>query len=218
MRKVVLYSLLSLDGVAENPDHYVLNWDDTIDDFLAQTIATQDAVLLGRRTYDDWAPYWPTATDEPFATFINKVRKFVATSRPPIVEWAATTVVTSPQPATEPATTTVVNSQQPVAATATNSQPLAFEPAGTISRPLTELVRDLKQQAGGDIGIHGSIRLARSLLAANLVDELRLVTTPVVADGGRHLFENDGHTRRWRLAEAVASPSGALLSRYQFEG
>ena len=55
MRKIVVYELLSLDGVAEDPDSFFANWDDAMDANLAAVIATQDAVILGRRSYTEWA-------------------------------------------------------------------------------------------------------------------------------------------------------------------
>ena len=55
MRKVVAYELLSLDGVAEEPDNFILDWDEVMRENLGRVIATQDVVLLGRRTYDEWA-------------------------------------------------------------------------------------------------------------------------------------------------------------------
>jgi dihydrofolate reductase len=93
VRKVVAYELLSLDGVAEQPDEFVTDFDDAMRENLGRVIATQDAVLLGRRTYDDWAMFWPTSDIEPFAKFINGVEKFVVTSAPPGETWANTTVV-----------------------------------------------------------------------------------------------------------------------------
>ena len=87
MRKVVSYELLSLDGVAEDPMDYITDWDDEMEANLAGVIADQDAVLLGRQTWDDWAAYWPTSEIEPFATFINSVQKFVVTSTPPTPDW-----------------------------------------------------------------------------------------------------------------------------------
>ena len=60
---------------------------------LGRVIATQDTVLLGRRTYDEWAAFWPTSQIEPFATFINGVEKFVATSTTPERTWANSRVV-----------------------------------------------------------------------------------------------------------------------------
>ncbi len=136
MRKMVAYELLSLDGVAEQPDEFITDFDDLMRENLGRVIAAQDAVLLGRRTYDDWAGFWPTSGIEPFASFINGVQKFVVTSTPLEQEWTPTVVV-----------------------------------EGSIG----DFVTELKQQPGGDIGIHGSISLTQSLLEASLVDELRVV-------------------------------------------
>ena len=59
MRKVIAYELLSLDGVAEEPNEFITEWDDAMDENLRRVIAPQDTVLLGHRTYDDWAAFWP---------------------------------------------------------------------------------------------------------------------------------------------------------------
>ena len=93
MRKVVVYELLSLDGVAEDPDKFIAEWDDVMDGNLAGVIGSQDAVVLGRRSYDEWAEFWPGSEIEPFATFINGVAKYVATSTPLDRDWANTTVI-----------------------------------------------------------------------------------------------------------------------------
>ena len=58
MRKIVLYELLSVDGVAEGPDNFVLDFDEVMRENLRRVIADQDAVILGRRTYEEWAVYW----------------------------------------------------------------------------------------------------------------------------------------------------------------
>jgi dihydrofolate reductase len=93
VRKLIAYELLSLDGIAEDPDQFITDFDDVMGENLARVIATQDTVLLGRRTYDDWADFWPTSDIEPFASFINAVEKFVVTATPPAVLWANTTVI-----------------------------------------------------------------------------------------------------------------------------
>jgi dihydrofolate reductase len=93
MRKVVLYELLSLDGVAEDPDEFFVDWDEAMDANLAAVIATQDAVILGRRSYDEWSAYWPNSEIEPFATFINDVAKYVATSTPLGQPWHNATAI-----------------------------------------------------------------------------------------------------------------------------
>src|SRR5215469_7882418 len=146
MRKVVLYELLSLDGVAEDPDKFVIDWDEAMDANLAAVIATQDAVILGRRTYDEWVGFWPGSEIEPFATFINGVAKHVATSAPLEPQWSN---------------------------------------AHMIDGDLVEFARRLKDGPGGDIGVHGSISVAQALLAAGLVDELRLAIAPSIAGDGR---------------------------------
>jgi dihydrofolate reductase len=176
MRKVVLYQLLSLDGVAEEPGDWLFDVDQAIFDNLARVIGTQDAVLLGRNTYDYWVGYWPTSDVEPFAAFINGTPKHVFTSGKPELEWANSTLVA--------------------------------EPADTY-------VAELKRSDGGDIGIHGSIELARSLLRARLVDELRLVIAPAVAHQGRRLFDDRAELLKLELTNAQGTPSGALLCDYR---
>jgi dihydrofolate reductase len=93
VRKVVVYELLSLDGVAEGPDSFFTDWDEAMDANLAAVIAAQDAVILGHRSYREWAEFWPGSDIQPFATFINGVAKFVAASAPLEREWAHATVV-----------------------------------------------------------------------------------------------------------------------------
>ncbi len=93
MRKVVLYALLSADGVAESPETFVAEFDTQMSAHLAQAISTQDAVLLGRVLYEEWAAFWPTATEQPFTDFINNVSKYVATSTPLNGNWPDVTVI-----------------------------------------------------------------------------------------------------------------------------
>jgi dihydrofolate reductase len=91
LRKIVVYELLSLDGVAEDPDSFIADWDAAMDANLAAVIATQDEVILGRHTYTAWSQFWPSSEIEPFATFINGVTKHVATSTPLDGDWALST-------------------------------------------------------------------------------------------------------------------------------
>jgi dihydrofolate reductase len=93
VRKLVVYELLSLDGVAEDPDKFFTDWDEAMDTNLAAVIATQDTVILGRCSYDEWSLFWPGSEIEPFATFINGVTKYVATSAPLDQDWASTSVI-----------------------------------------------------------------------------------------------------------------------------
>lgn len=96
MRKVVLYTLMSLDGTAEDPSQYFPDFDSTLIDNEARVIGTQDAVLLGRNMYDEWSGYWPKSDYQPFADFINGVKKYVVTSRPLERSWGDVETVTGP--------------------------------------------------------------------------------------------------------------------------
>ena len=174
MRKVVVYELLSLDGVAEAPDTF-FGWDDALDTELAAVIEPQDAVILGRRSYDEWAAFWPTSDVEPFATFINAVPKHVATSTPLDREWANSMV---------------------------------------IEGALVDFVRQLKHQPGGDIGVHASISVAQALIAADLVDELRLVVGPMIAGDGRRLLDGVP-SLKLELIHSQSTPAGYVIVDYR---
>jgi dihydrofolate reductase len=175
-RKVVLYMLLSMDGVAEEPGDWLFDADEGLVDNLGRVIRTQDTVLLGRGTYDYWVGYWPSSEFEPFASFINATPKHVFTSTTPVDDWSASMLV---------------------------------------SAPAVEYVADLKRQSGADIGVHGSISLAQSLLSAALVDELRLVVAPTIAGRGRRLFEDGGALQRFDLIDVDRTSTGILLLGYR---
>jgi dihydrofolate reductase len=175
MRKVVVYELVSLDGVAEDPDGFIAEWDDAMDANLAAVIAEQDTVILGRRSYDEWAEFWPGSEIEPFATFINGVAKYVATSAPLLQQWSN---------------------------------------AAVVDGELVGFVQALKDRPGRDIGVHASISVARTLLAANVVDELTLVIAPVIAGSGQRLLDGLPPSRLESIRSAT-SPSGHLLVDYQ---
>lgn len=179
MRKVVLYQLLSLDGVAEEPGDWFADDDEAVIANLGRVIGTQDDVLLGGNTYDYWAGYWPTSDVEPFASFINGTRKHVVTSTPLDPPWD--------------------NSAQ-------------------VTTPVADHVRELKQRAGADIGIHGSITLSRTLLDVGLVDELRLVVVSALAGPGRRLFTGDHALRRLELLDVDRTAAGTLFLGYRVLG
>ena len=87
MRKVVAQLFYSIDGVVEAPNKWAAWPDAETGEEMNAVIGRQDDVLLGRVTYEEWAGYWPTATDEPFASFINNVRKHVASKTLRALEW-----------------------------------------------------------------------------------------------------------------------------------
>lgn len=93
MRKVIAGLFISLDGVVEAPDQWQEHFDEEMMAELQSQLAEQDAVLLGRVTYHDWAGYWPTSTDEPFASFINNTPKYVFSTTLDKVDWKNSTLL-----------------------------------------------------------------------------------------------------------------------------
>jgi dihydrofolate reductase len=185
MPDVVLYTLVSLDGATEDPHRYFPETGDrhgapVFDEELARLegkmLARQGAVLLGRRTHDEWSRYWPTSDEQPFADFINAVPKYVVTSTPLTGDW--------------------LNTQ-------------------AIAGPLAEVVADVKGRADGDVGVHASITLAKSLLAEDLVDELCLAVGRVLDPVGPRLFDGLPDLRELELVEAASTSSGSLWLRYR---
>ena len=107
MANLVLYTLVSLDGATEDPHRYFPEtpnrpgapvFDDELVRLEAEMIARQGAVLLGRRTYDEWSRYWPTSDEQPFADFINAVPKYVVTSTPLTGDWNNAQAISGPLP------------------------------------------------------------------------------------------------------------------------
>jgi dihydrofolate reductase len=86
-----------------------------------------------------------------------------------------------------------------------------------VSEPAADYVAELKQGEGGDIGIHGSLDLSRSLFGADLIDEVRLVVAPALAHKGRKIFDgsDEGSLRELELLDSRGTSEGALLLRYR---
>ena len=99
MRKIRIIEQISLDGVIQAPggrdedgDYAYGGWAMLFFDtaILEAIIAAQSRafdLLLGRRTYDIWASYWPKAENGPIADGLNAATKYVATHRPDSLEW-----------------------------------------------------------------------------------------------------------------------------------
>jgi dihydrofolate reductase len=94
MRKVTAGLFSSIDGVVEAPDQWQPAFDEEMGAALSRMLDEQDAVLLGRVTFSEWAGYWPTSTDEPFASWINSTPKYVAsTTLDSVDEWANSSLI-----------------------------------------------------------------------------------------------------------------------------
>lgn len=177
MRRVVAGLFISLDGVTESPDKWMFDhFDEGMMAALQAHIAAVDTVLLGRVTYQEWAPYWPTSTDEPYASHINNTPKYVASTTLKKVEWKNSTLIT-----------------------------------GSVADTITRL----KHQPGKDIGVAGSSTLVRSLLHGGLLDEITLMTIPVIAGRGKRLFIDGDGPKRLKLVRSNTTGTGVLISTYQ---
>ena len=88
MRKLIAGLFISLDGVTQSPDKWQFDvFDEDMGAAMNAHLAAEDAILLGRVTYQDWAPYWPTSQDEPYASHINNTPKYVVSTTLDKVEW-----------------------------------------------------------------------------------------------------------------------------------
>jgi dihydrofolate reductase len=92
--------------------------------------------------------------------------------------------------------------------------PLAWQNSSLIEGELVPYVEKLKQQPGGEIAVMSSISLVRQLLFAGVMDELTLITHPVVAGSGRKLFGPEDATTRLELIDSQRTSKGNVVSVY----
>ncbi|KOG32880.1 dihydrofolate reductase family protein [Streptomyces resistomycificus] len=195
MGKLVLTSFVTLDGVHQAPggpkedtrDGFrqggwtVPYWDDDFGRFVEEVFGRVGAFLLGRRTYDIFAAYWPKNTDpaDPVASKLNALPKYVASSTLTEPGWAGTTV---------------------------------------IGRDLAKEVTALKERTDGELQVHGSGALARSLFALDLVDTVHLLTFPVVLGAGHRLFADGAVPTALRHVDGRVTGAGVSIQSYDVTG
>lgn len=80
---------------------------------------------------------------------------------------------------------------------------------------LTSAINALRERSGGEVNVMGSSQLVRTLLAADLVDEMNLMIEPIVLGGGKGIFPADGEARPFRLISAVTAKTGVQICRYE---
>ena len=94
MRKVFFQMFVSLDGSFEAPDQQ-FDWhvtDSEFDNYVSEMLGSIDGILLGRRTYEGFAAYWPTSTDRE-AEAMNRLPKIVFSRTLNTVDWSNSRVV-----------------------------------------------------------------------------------------------------------------------------
>ncbi|CAM3752029.1 dihydrofolate reductase family protein [Bordetella flabilis] len=197
MRTLTVSAFISLDGVIQAPggpeedrsgDFRLGGWivpyaDEATGQNLRDVLAQPFELLLGRRTYDIFAAYWPRVPADSrsgaIAELFNRVPKHVATHRSASLDWR-------------------------------NSNALQGD--------LTGAIRLLKRQEGANLLTFGSGDLVRQLLAAGLVDDLRLSIYPVMLGHGKRLFGDDAAASAFHLAHSIQTPGGVLITRYTRAG
>jgi dihydrofolate reductase len=95
MRKIVAGLFISLDGVTESPQNWQMNlMDEEAGSDVSRGMEEADTILLGRRTYEEFAGYWPNApADDPFAIYINNTPKVVVSNTLTSADWQNTSIV-----------------------------------------------------------------------------------------------------------------------------
>jgi dihydrofolate reductase len=90
MREVAAHLITTLDGVVKFDavqDAVVRMCNGKAAKEMARQLTQEDAMLLGRQTYDEWSQFWPSSKIQPFADHINTVRKYVVTNSLKEVPW-----------------------------------------------------------------------------------------------------------------------------------
>ena len=93
-----------------------------------------------------------------------------------------------------------------------------WNPTTVLRGNAVEAVGKLKAQPGRELQIHGSARLGNALVAAGLVDKLRLVVAPTVVGSGRRLLDHPSEAVGLRLVEQEVTPSGLVVLEYDAVG
>ncbi|MFH0176045.1 dihydrofolate reductase family protein [Streptomyces cacaoi] len=150
--------------------------------FVSGVFGDVGGFLLGRRTYEIFAGFWPKVTDpaDPVAAKLNALPKHVASTTLTDPSWEGTTVLRGDD--------------------------------------LAEEVTALKERTDGELQVHGSGALLRSLFALDLVDTVHLLTFPVVLGSGLRLFAEGALPTAFRHAGGLITAAGVSVQTYDLEG
>ncbi|MEV4755887.1 dihydrofolate reductase family protein [Micromonospora sp. NPDC049559] len=107
-----------------------------------------------------------------------------------------------------------LNSLPKYVASTSLAEPLRWQNSTLLRGDIGAAVRALKAEEGKDLHVVGSPGLVRSLLALDLVDELRLMIDPLVLGGGKRLFPDDAAHRPLRLTDSRVTGTGAIIATY----
>ncbi len=188
MRKIIVLSFITLDGVMQAPGgpeedtsggFKYGGWTAPYFDAAAGNVMQKQMksadLLLGRKTFDIFAAYWPSHAD--MWPGINDVTKFVMSKTKKKSDWQNSVFLTK----------------------------------------VSDLVK-LKNSKGSDIQVHGSGKLIQTLLKNDLVDELWLKFFPITLGRGKKLFEEGTIPAAFDLTDTSVTPSGVIFANYKRAG
>jgi dihydrofolate reductase len=180
MKKVIFQMSVSLDGYVEGPNHEI-DWhlvDDEFNAYAVEMLNASDVLIMGRRTYELMAGYWPTAVgnDPVVKEKMNNTPKLVFSRTLKKVEWQNSRLAT---------------------------------------RSIADEVARLKQVPGDGLIPVGGSELATCFLEQGLMDELRIILTPILLGAGKTVF--DGIRKRYplRLLSTKRFKSGNVVAIYE---
>jgi dihydrofolate reductase len=211
MRKLALQMQVSVDGFVAGPNGE-LDWvfesiDETTTDWIVERLWQAGVHIMGRRTFQDMASYWPTST-EPYAAPMNEIPKIVFTEKGFATSQKAelTTAVRDASRAREKRGE-VVSSTRPASAK-------SWDEATVVTGHLADEIAGLKQQSGKDILAHGGAGFAQALVRLGLIDEYRLIVHPVALGRGLPLFSPLAKRLDLELMSSTAFESGSVAQVY----
>ncbi len=189
MRKITVLEFMTLDGVMQAPggpeedsseSFGFGGWqapynDDIVNEVTEKELKEPVEYLLGRRTFEIWADYWPHHAD--IWSGINDSMKYVLSSTMNETAWKNSEFIKS---------------------------------VGDIKK--------LKESAGLDIQVWGSSQLVHLLLENSLVDELRLMTYPLILGEGKKVFADGATPAAFKLLDSKIGLSGVIVAWYRRAG
>jgi dihydrofolate reductase len=206
MRELILGMSVSLDGFVAGSDgeaKWIFSGDQEAIAWKAENVLNASLHIMGSRTFQAMATYWPTATG-PFAPPMNQIPKAVFSKRAPALIEAAATALGK---ARAPAGDTPAGQLQ--------SGAESWAKAYVASGDLADEIARLKATDGKPIVAHGGATFARSLIAQNLVDEYVLLVYPIALGKGAAIFSDLPTPRPLKLVRSKTFPLGAVAKVYR---
>lgn len=191
MRKIIVLTFVSLDGVMQAPGGpqedtdgsfkyggwVVPHFDEHLGAIMHEQMTKPRDLLLGRKTYEIFASYWPAHESE--WPGINSATKYVVSD--------------------------------------TRTDPL-WDNTVFIKDNIVEEIRGLKQQDGPNLQVHGSSQLLQTLFRHGLVDKLWLKIFPLTLGTGKRLFGEGAIPAAFQLTHTEPTPDGVIVASYERAG